>query len=72
VSFRKAKKIEDLRGDPQLSYELGQVIGAVAVASFWMAGHEDREVQRMGARLAAVSGWFFEGEPVGGWTPEET
>jgi hypothetical protein len=77
ASVRKAKPIEELRGDPRFPFHVGQLIGAVEMASFWMLGHEAPEVKRMGERLQQSVGWFFvggptptEGEEVGAWTPE--
>jgi hypothetical protein len=74
---RRAKRIDDLRGDPRFPFHIGQLIGACEMAAFWMQGHDQPEVQRMGERLAQASGWFFvggptpvEGDEVGAWPTE--
>ena len=77
LSVRKAKPIEELRGDPRYPFHVGQLVGACEMAAHWMRLQEDETTKRMGKRLAEASGWFFvggpipiEGEEVGAWTPE--
>jgi hypothetical protein len=64
---RKARSLSDLTADPGFHYHVGQLIGAMQMASHVLTMHDDAEVQEVGRRLYEASGWFFEGgaPPIG-------
>jgi hypothetical protein len=74
---RRAKDLQELRGDPRLTWHTGQLLGATIMVSHWMEIQDDPQVKAMGKRLGEATNWFFVGGPtpveeddVGAWPTE--
>ena len=59
---RDQKRIDEVLLHPSFPYQMGRLIGASELASYWMSIHEDVEIRRMGERLGNVAAWFFHDE----------
>jgi hypothetical protein len=56
---RKAHPLDELLRDQNFAYHIGQLMGAVEMASWRLSQSEDKEMQDLGRKLGEISGWFF-------------
>jgi hypothetical protein len=58
--FRKPRPMEDLLRDSALPYQIGRLIGAAEMAAHQLQLRGDDETKQIGAKLAEMTGWFFD------------
>lgn len=58
--FRKQRELSELLNDPDLPFHFGRLMGASEIVGHWLEIQSDEELQQMGRRLLAITGWFHE------------
>jgi hypothetical protein len=57
--LKRARTPEDLLDDRTYLYHVGQLVGAVVMASHQLKAHGDKDVQNLGEKLGESVEWFF-------------
>jgi hypothetical protein len=58
--WRRPRPVDQLMVDQRFSYQMGRLVGAAEMAGQLLTTQDNPDVQKIGANLTAVVGWFFE------------